>query len=196
MISLRGSVVLAAANSTTWAACAGPARAASHSRAPRPRWRAVRLRAIERLGRDRNIDDLLQAAAPKRGEEAGAPTGVAGDALLVDLKQHGILVAVEAELDQRLHLAGTLALAPQRAARARPVADPACAQRLLEGLAVHPGEHQHLAGVELLGDGRNEPCGVEAQARQHRRDLVLGGRAPLRRAARLRRPDGARRSRA
>ena len=43
-----------------------------------------------------------------------------------------------------------------RVAAAAEVADPAGGERLGHRLAVHPGEHQHLAGVVLLGDGGHQ----------------------------------------
>src|SRR3546814_10658796 len=78
--------------------------------------------AIEIAGVDDHRQDLLEAAVGGEAPvEAGAPAGVAGDALLVDAQQQGVAVAVHPQLDQPLGLAGALALAPQPGARARPV---------------------------------------------------------------------------
>src|SRR5579885_2214748 len=55
--------------------------------------------------------------------EAGPPPGVAAGlrAGQLDFEQEGVLVAVGAKLDHTLGVAAGLALAPQLAARARPV---------------------------------------------------------------------------
>src|SRR6516165_571593 len=37
------------------------------------------------------------------------------------------------------------------------------AQALRDGFGIHPGEHQHLTGVVLLGDGGDEAVLVEFQ---------------------------------
>ena len=58
-------------------------------------------------------------------------------------------------------MAGGLALAPQLPARARPVVHLPGSQRLGQALAAHPGEHEHLAAVVLLGDGRHQSVGIE-----------------------------------
>src|SRR3546814_12363809 len=105
---------------------------------------------IRRPPRSTRTDTLFPYTTLFRSEapvEAGAPAGVAGDALLVDAQQQGVAVAVHPQLDQPLGLAGALALAPQLGARARPVAPPAAGQRLHQGLAGHPGDHQQLAAV-------------------------------------------------
>src|SRR6185369_6042150 len=58
-----------------------------------------------------------------RSVEAALAPGMAGGvfALLFDLQPDGILVAVDAHLHHALGVAALLALAPQPAARARPV---------------------------------------------------------------------------
>src|SRR5687768_16722799 len=72
--------------------------------------------------------DLL--ALPDRRVEATRPVGVAGGAALVDDEQQAVAVAVEAELDQPLHVARGRALAPEFASRARPVGHLAGSERL------------------------------------------------------------------
>ena len=67
---------------------------------------------------------------------------------------------------QMLRLARGLALTPQPAPAAAEVADAAGGERLGHRLAVHPGQHQHLAGVVLLGDSGHQAVGVEADRRQ------------------------------
>src|SRR5437762_1800806 len=40
-----------------------------------------------------------------------------------------------------------------------------CPAAAVQRLIVHPAQHQHLAGVVLLGDGRDEPGGVALEPR-------------------------------
>ena len=108
-----------------------------------------------------------QASGPHEvGVEAGAVAGVAGGALLVDLDQQGVAVAVEPDLPDVLPVAGGLALDPVLLPRAAPVRRAAGADGAGQGLVVHPAQHQDLAGVVLLDDGRHQPL---------RRTLQPGG---------------------
>ena len=86
---------------------------------------------------------------------------------LVDLEKDGIGVAVDEDLLYFLHVSGLLALAPELVAAAAEVDDAPGAYRLLEGLAVHPRQHQHLAGRGVLGDGGNEAAGFVEIERAH-----------------------------
>src|SRR5262245_21533749 len=83
-------------------------------------------------------------------EEAGALPGVAGHALLVNLDQERVAVAVGVDGLDVLDVTGGLALAPGLAARAGPEVRDARRQGGLDGRTVHPGDHQELAGVALL----------------------------------------------
>ena len=97
-------------------------------------------------------------------EEAAVAARVAGDAgfvpLLRHFEQNHVVVAIQADLVDGLHVAGLLALEPQLAARAAEIHRPARFRRLLQGLAVHPGEHQHVIGALFLGDHGHQPLGV------------------------------------
>src|SRR5262245_44876388 len=78
---------------------------------------------------------------------------MAGDAAnLLDLDEQRVGVAVQAQLDDLLHVARFLALAPQALARARPVHRLAALHALRERCAVHPGHGKHLSALEILGD--------------------------------------------
>jgi hypothetical protein len=57
-----------------------------------------------------------KAAVRGNAVEAGAPSGVTSRAGLADLQQDGILIAVDADLDDMLFMAGRIALAPERIA--------------------------------------------------------------------------------
>jgi hypothetical protein len=92
---------------------------------------------------------------------------VTGDPGLLDEQQHGVAVAIEPQLLERLDLPRTFALAPQRLARARPIAGTALFEADAQRVAVHPRDHQHLAGVVLLGDRRHQPFGVEFDLGEH-----------------------------
>ena len=88
--------------------------------------------------------------------------GVARRALLVDLDQEGVAVAVHPDLLHVLPVAGGLALDPVLLPRAAPVRRPPGAEAAVQRLVVHPRQHQHLAGVVLLDD-RGHQAGVVAR---------------------------------
>src|SRR3989344_5458545 len=93
--------------------------------------------------------------------ETALASRVTGDpALLFHHQQHGVVVAVETDVLDRLHMPRLLALAPEFPARARPVDRPAFLRRRRQRLAVHPRERQHLAAPGLLRDRRHEPVGA------------------------------------
>ena len=114
--------------------------------------------AARRLGQHHLV------AVANRGVEAARPAGVAGGSGLVDDQEQAVAVAVDAELEEPLALAGGRALAPQLAPRARPVGDLAGPQRFGEALGVHPREHQHRARAGL-GDRRDQAIRVEPEGR-------------------------------
>src|SRR3989304_6716883 len=100
------------------------------------------------------VDEAERPAAARGGTErdhpieAGSAPGWAGglDARRLDLQPDRVLVAVGAHLDDALRVPALLALAPEAAARPRPIM---CFPRF-DGsgkrLVIHVGEHQHLAG--------------------------------------------------
>src|SRR5687767_10242169 len=86
---------------------------------------------------------------------------MAGDAgRLLDLEQHRVGVAVQAQLDQLLHVAGFLALAPELLARARPVHRFFSLHGLPQGVAVHPGDGEHSSRRDFLGNNRNQALAI------------------------------------
>ena len=97
---------------------------------------------------------------------------MAGDTLLVDQEQQRVAVAIEPQFLQVLHLAGGLALAPQRLPRARPIAGAPFRERKPHRLAIHPGEHQDFAGIVLLRDRGYEPVRAELDRVQRAVDRV------------------------
>ena len=101
--------------------------------------------------------------ALERGVEAGAGAGVAGHAVLVDLHQQRVGVAVGVDALHVLAVARRLPLAPGRLPRTRPEVRETGRERLCHGLAVHPRDHQDLAGVGLLHDGGTQPALVELE---------------------------------
>ena len=76
-----------------------------------------------------------------------------GAADLLDFEQDGIGIAIDKQRLDALHVAALLAFAPQLAAAAAEIDGPPRAQRFLVTLAIHVGQHQHDAGVGVLGDG-------------------------------------------
>src|SRR5690606_7581358 len=87
----------------------------------------------------------------------------AGGADLVDLYEDRVAVAVQRDRLDPLLVAGGLALHPVLLAAARPVGAAPGGEGAVQGLVVHPAEHEHLAGVVLLGDGGHEAVGVALQ---------------------------------
>src|ERR1700689_3204954 len=140
---------------------------ASHDGAGRT-WPSPMLRgALARFPRDgrfHGLGYLGEIVAARRAEKAAARAGVAGGTGLIDQQQQRIAVAIDAQLHQTLHMARAFALAPELLARARPVADAAGLERLLDRFAIHPGQHQHLAAVGLLRPRGDETLAIETQA--------------------------------
>jgi len=93
-----------------------------------------------RPGRDRAVETRAVA---------DVATGVALD---LDPEPDGVLVVVDAHLDDGLHQPAGRALVPQHLARAAPVDGLAQFDGAGEGLGVHVGVHQHLARVGVGGD--------------------------------------------
>jgi hypothetical protein len=97
-------------------------------------------------------------------EETAVSPGVAGDAGFVaqlgDAEQQHVVVAVHADVVHLLHVAGLLALVPQALAAAAPVDRLAALGRGGQGLAVHPGEHQHVAAAPFLRDDGHQAVAV------------------------------------
>src|SRR5262245_41042745 len=116
---------------------------------------AVHFRIEDALGQRLPLPALSMA------EVAALVTLVAGrPADLLDLQQDRVGVAVEEDAADLLHVAALFALAPQLVAAATEVAGPPRAQRLVERFAVHPRQHQHLAGVGVLRDRRDQSAGL------------------------------------
>ena len=110
----------------------------------------------------------LPSTAGSGAVEAAALAGVAGRALLVDQQEQRVAVAVQAHVAHPLAVPRGLALHPVLAAAARPVGRPAGGEGAVQRLVVHPGEHEHLAGVVLLHHGGHQARGVAAQQRGDR----------------------------
>src|SRR5205085_6737681 len=97
----------------------------------------------------------------ERVEEAGLRPRVTRGTRRIDAHQHRILIAVELHGLDPLRVAAGLALHPELIAAAAPEGRLASRERLVERLAVHPGEHQHLAGGGILHDRRHQAVLIE-----------------------------------
>src|SRR6185369_11187021 len=95
--------------------------------------------------------------------EAGPVAAVASRTDLVHLDHQGVAVAVQRHRLDPLVVPGRVALDPVLLAAARPVGAPAGGKGAMQRLVVHPAEHQHLTGVVLLGDGRDQAGCVPLQ---------------------------------
>src|ERR1700742_4357887 len=100
-------------------------------------------------------------AAINLAVKARAAAGVAGGADLLDPDPDRVLVAVQAHLDHALGVAGGLALAPQRIARAAEVPGVAAFDGLAQRLGIHVRDHQHLAARSIGGDAGHKAGRVE-----------------------------------
>src|SRR5919108_2907658 len=120
--------------------------------------------------RPRREPPIARPTRPERSGdrpvEAGAFAGVTRSALLMHPRQQHIAVAVDAELLPVLGVSRGVALAPELAARPAPVDHPALGDRLVEGLAVRPRQHQDVAVLHVLHDHGDQPTLVEAEVVQ------------------------------
>ena len=88
-------------------------------------------------------------------------TGVAGcSADLLHPEQHGVIIAVDPNFTDPLDVSGGLSLDPELVAAAAEVGSLSGGKGRLPGLPVHEGEHEHLAGLMILDDGRNQSAGL------------------------------------
>ena len=116
-------------------------------------------------GRSCGLDECVQALPGEllqligdidRVEEAALRAGVAGGAGFDDVDDERVLVAVGGDGDDLLHVAGGLALAPDLPAAAGPEYGAALGNRQGQRLGIHVGEGQHLFGIMVLHDGRDQ----------------------------------------
>ena len=89
--------------------------------------------------------------------ETAAVAGVAGGgAVLLDLNDDGVGVAVGEDLDDVLGIPRLLPLHPVLVAGAAEEPGLAVADGVFEGLLIHEGDHQHFAALHILNHGRNQ----------------------------------------
>src|SRR5262245_58807490 len=119
--------------------------------------------SIMSVDRSRVLDDRLDAHPPPAFQplaKAAFAPGMTGDpARLFNGEQDRVVVAVEPHVADALHMPGCLALAPQTAARARPVVRFARRNGARQRIAIHPGERKDLAGLGVLRNRRDETVG-------------------------------------
>src|SRR5438270_7406628 len=107
-------------------------------------------------------EDKFRAAGCSGGRdppvEARAPAGVAAAAVAADpdLQEDGVLVAVDAYLDDALNLPARRPFAPKLGPRARPIPGLPGLERLGERRRVDMGDHQDLARVGVRRDAGDE----------------------------------------
>jgi len=99
---------------------------------------------------------------------------VAGSPVLADQIEECVAVAVDPDLLDVLAMAARLAFLPEFVAAPRVVVRQAGFARPLQGLAGDVREHQHIAGIGILCDRRDQPLLVERRLRDvsaHTRSL-------------------------
>jgi hypothetical protein len=122
----------------------------------------------ERLRRDDVLDPRQhrrggRAVAVKGSKEAGGIVRVTSRTFLVHLDQQRVGVAIDVDALHLLDVARHLALAPPGRARAGPEVREAGLEGRGHGGAIHPGDHQHVAGVRFLHHGGDQALRVEPQ---------------------------------
>ena len=94
-------------------------------------------------------------------EEAGFITLVTGGAVLLDLDEEDVAIAIEGDVLDGLGIAAFLAFHPEFLAGTAPKVGLAGGDGALKGGAIHPGHHDDAAGFLFLHDGRDEALGIE-----------------------------------
>ena len=84
-----------------------------------------------------------------------------------DPQQHYVLIAVRPNLNNFLYLAAGRALVPQFIAAAAPIPRLAGTDRVRQRFGVHPGKHQHVAGLMMLCNRRDQPVRVETRRKDN-----------------------------
>lgn len=102
--------------------------------------------------------------------EAAGETGVAGAAVLLDLEEEGVAVAIDEPSQDPLRVAARLAFLPELPAGAAPVVHVAGFDGMPEGILVHPGHHEHTPAFlgALLNNGWNQSPVVVFEIQLHR----------------------------
>src|SRR5205814_3277101 len=106
-------------------------------------------------------EGLVDGRARVAVVEAGALARVARRPRRLDKREHGVVVAVVAQLAHALHVARRLPLVPPLLARAAPEPGLASRARASERLLVHVGHGEDLPRAPVLHDTRDEAAIVE-----------------------------------
>ena len=96
-------------------------------------------------------------------EEAGVVTLMTGGAILLDLDEERVAVAVEGDVFDGLGVAAFLAFHPVFLAGAAPKMGLASLDGVGERGAVHPRHHHDASGFLFLNDGGDQAVGVKFQ---------------------------------
>jgi hypothetical protein len=118
--------------------------------------------------------DLHLVPLAHRGVEAAPPVRMAGRPRLPHEHQKAVPVAIDAQLDELLHMPRSPALHPERPPRPAPVGHPARLERGADRRLAHPGHHQHLARALVLRDRGDKAVRIVPEARR-----IEGHRSPF-----------------
>jgi hypothetical protein len=103
----------------------------------------------------------------------GSGSGVASNgwavALLGDGEQEHIRIAIESHAVHDLNMTGLFAFEPQFAAGATEVHSALGLGGFFQGLAVHPGHHQHISTARFLGNHRQQALAIKTNLVKPRR---------------------------
>ncbi len=147
-------------------AAVGPLDRAAAQRPLQGRQRFVGDR--ERLARGRRRVLADRGRAQHLAVEAAALAGVAGGPGRVDHRHQGVAVAVVAELAQVHEAARAFAFFPEFVAGAAVEVQVAGLERHFQRFRADVGEHQHLAGGEVLDHAGRQPPLIEFDFPEHR----------------------------
>jgi len=121
---------------------------------------------------------LGRAVRSERLKKTARVAGVARAADLLDFKEQGVCVAIDAPSDHALGVAAGLALEPVFLPGAAPVVHEASVERGLQRGGVHPREHEHAFAFSVLHDGGDETVGIVFECREHELGKVAGNEKP------------------
>ena len=132
--------------------------APSQRRARRPEESIVRSRllgAVDLPGIEDHGGALAHHAVVPFPVEAGTPSRMAGRAAdLLDLEQHGVAVAVQADGKHFLYVPGRAALVPEFLAAAAPVSHFTCFKSGIKCFFIHIRQHQYFVCLIILSYDR------------------------------------------
>ncbi len=101
---------------------------------------------------------LLSFLLSKCLKEAASRTGMTGCADLMYLCKDGIIITIQVQGFHILEMSGGLPFQPLSLAAAAVIVHLSGAQSIRKSLLIHVSKHQHLRGLVILDNDRNQAC--------------------------------------